>query len=148
MNFSRLLLPCALTAGLLGPIACAAQQSSGTVTGPAAGQQAAPGEQGQHHGGMMAMMRNLNLTDAQMQQIRTIRQQYRQAHPEGSPRDPQAEAAMRASIMNVLTPAQRTQFEQNMQAWRAQHPGGYNGGQAGSPNGSQPAAPSSPPPKG
>lgn len=94
---------------------------------------------------MMAAMRNLNLTDAQMQQIRQIRDQYRQSHPQGSPRDPQAEAAMRQAVMNVLTPTQRAQFEQNMQAWRAQHPSGSNGTQA-APHGSQPAAPSSPPP--
>jgi Spy/CpxP family protein refolding chaperone len=137
MNISRLLLSGALAVGLLWPAASLAQQSSGTVTGPAATAQPDAGHG--HGGGMMAALHDLNLSDAQVQQIKQIHDQYRQAHPPGSPHDPQAMQAMRQAVLNVLTPAQRTQFEAKMQALRAQYQSQNNG--------AAPAqAPSSPPP--
>ena len=138
MNISRLLLSGALALGLLWPVASLAQQSSGTVTGPAAS--ASPNAGYGRGGGMMAALRDLNLSDAHMQQIKQIRDQYRQAHPQGSPRDPQAMQTMRQAVLKVLTPAQRTQFEAKMQALRAQYQSQNNG--AAPPE--QP--PSSPPP--
>jgi Spy/CpxP family protein refolding chaperone len=43
-----------------------------------------------------------------------LMQQYRQAHPRGSAADPQARQQLTQQVRNILTPQQRTQFEQNL----------------------------------
>ena len=58
------------------------------------------------------MWMRLNLTDQQRTQIRQLISQYRQAHPRGSPLDPQAKAALHQQLLNVLTPEQRTQLQE------------------------------------
>jgi len=66
----------------------------------------------------MRLFQGVNLTDQQKTQIRQIMQQYRQAHAPGTPPDPQARRQLHDQILNVLTPAQRAQVEQNMQRMR------------------------------
>lgn len=71
------------------------------------------------HGGpggarMMRRFDALNLSADQKARIQTIMQQFRQAHPPGSPRDPQAMASLRDQIKAVLTPQQQQQLEQEM----------------------------------
>jgi Spy/CpxP family protein refolding chaperone len=105
----------------MAPIAACAQQANQP---PAPGTQAqSPGQwQGRHgrHGrhGFMRMMRGVNLSDQQKTQIRQIVQQFRQSHPRGSRTDPQARRQareqLRRQIMNVLTPAQRSQVQKNL----------------------------------
>jgi Spy/CpxP family protein refolding chaperone len=73
-------------------------------------------ETGEHHRSLLA---GLNLTPAQKAQIKQIRQQYRAAHPCGSPPDRAARAQMRQQILNVLTPAQRAQLQAER---NGQHP--------------------------
>lgn len=67
----------------------------------------------------MRMFKGVNLSDQQKSQMKQIMQQFRQAHPEGSRPDPQARQQLRRQMMNILTPQQRTQVEQNMQQARA-----------------------------
>jgi Spy/CpxP family protein refolding chaperone len=110
-------MPAAAAVALILPVGALAQQAPPATVAPGAQQW-----QGhRHRGGFMRMFRNLNLSDQQKSQIRTIMQQYRQAHPQGSQPDPQARKQMRDQIMNLLTPQQRTQFQQEMQQMRAQH---------------------------
>jgi Spy/CpxP family protein refolding chaperone len=80
----------------------------------------------QRHGGGFRFLKDLNLTQQQQAQIDQIRQQYRQAHPKGSARDPQAMKDMRDKMMAVLTPAQQAQLKADMQKRRAEY-GGRNG---------------------
>lgn len=69
---------------------------------------------GQRGAGMMRRFDALNLSADQKARIQTIMQQFRQAHPPGSPRDPQAMASLRDQIKAVLTPQQQQQLEQQM----------------------------------
>jgi Spy/CpxP family protein refolding chaperone len=122
----RLLLVGTLAVSLLGPAAGFAQQAqpqSGTVTGSdsAPSTQGAPGAQGGHgHGmGFMRAMNGITLSDAQKQQIQQLQGQFQQTHPQGSAPDPQARKQLRQSVLNVLTPDQRTQFQKNMAQMRA-----------------------------
>lgn len=70
----------------------------------------------------MHMMRGVNLTDQQKAQIRQIMQQFRQAHPRGSQMDQtarrQAHQQLHRQLMNVLTPQQRAQVQQNIEQMR------------------------------
>jgi Spy/CpxP family protein refolding chaperone len=100
-------------AALALPIAACAQQAPASAPSQEQG-----AWQGHHHRGMMGMLRNLNLTQQQQSQIRQIMQQFRQAHPEGSPPDRQAREQMRTQIMNVLTPQQQSQLKSEMQQMR------------------------------
>jgi Spy/CpxP family protein refolding chaperone len=79
----------------------------------------------------MRMLRGVTLTEQQKTQIRQIRSQFRRSHPRGSQTDPQARRQareqLRQQIMNVLTPAQRAQVQQNMLRMRQER--NQNGGQ-------------------
>lgn len=66
---------------------------------------------------MMQRFASLNLSDSQKTQIQNLVAQFRQAHPQGSPRDPQAMKTLHDQINAVLTPQQ----QQQMQAMRANH---------------------------
>ena len=72
------------------------------------------GDEGARHGGMMQRFASLNLSDAQKTQIQNLMTQFRQAHPKGSAPDPAARQALRQQIMNVLTPQQQAQLQQEM----------------------------------
>jgi Spy/CpxP family protein refolding chaperone len=104
----------ALVAALALPFVASAQTSPGS---PAPGASAPAPSTGTHHGhrrrnGFMRVMRDLNLTDAQKQQIAGIMKNSR-ATNQGIT-DPQTlganRLAMRRQIEGVLTDAQRTQL--------------------------------------
>jgi Spy/CpxP family protein refolding chaperone len=70
----------------------------------------------------MRALRSLNLSDSQKTQIRSIVQNYRQKDQGVDLATRRANSQqMRADIMNVLTPAQRTQFDQTVQQMRQQY---------------------------
>ncbi|MDQ6929661.1 MAG: hypothetical protein M3126_03210 [Candidatus Eremiobacteraeota bacterium] len=106
--FRSFLIPAGLAATLALPIAVAAQTAPVSATAPAPG--------AKHHNGFMRAMRGLNLSADQQARIKAFATQYHQAHPKGSTPDPQARDAFHASIMNVLTAQQQTQFKANQQA--------------------------------
>jgi len=81
-----------------------------------------------HRNGFEHMLRALNLTSTQHQQIMQLMQQYHQAHPRGSAHDAAAEKQLHASILNVLTPQQQAQFRSQMTAMRAKERGEREGG--------------------
>lgn len=112
------LMPAALASAIIVPVGVLAQQTPAPSNG--APGQAAPEHYGHHHGGMMRMMRDLNLTDQQKTQIQQIMEQFRQAHADGQRPDPQARQQLRNQIMNVLTPQQRTELQNKMQQMRQQ----------------------------
>lgn len=119
-TFRSLLVPAAMATALAVPATAFAQVQ------PAPGQTQQTGSQ-RHRGGSFRFLKDLNLTQQQQTQIDQIRQQFRQAHPKGSPRDPQAMKDMRDKIMAVLTPAQQAQLKADMQKWRAEYGRGRNG---------------------
>ncbi|HEY8313498.1 MAG TPA: hypothetical protein VIG51_04925 [Candidatus Baltobacteraceae bacterium] len=122
MNLSRaILLPAAFGLALAVPAAAFAQ----VAPAPPAAQTAPAGSRhhgGHHHRGWMRAMRGITLSTQQKTQLKAIRTSYRQAHPKGSARDPQAMQQMRTQMLNVLTPAQRTQYQQNLQQQRQERP--------------------------
>ena len=61
---------------------------------------------------MLQRFAALNLSDQQKTQIQNLIDQFRQAHPQGSPRDPAAMQTLRSQINAVLTPAQQQQLQQ------------------------------------
>lgn len=127
MKLSPFLLSGALAVAIGLPIVGCAQQA------PAQSQPgASQGAYGHHHGGMR-WMQGLNLSDQQKQQIQTLMQQYRQAHPRGSQPDPQARKQLQQQVMNVLTPEQRTQAQANMEKMRQERE------EQGGPNGAPPS---------
>ncbi len=107
-SFRSLLVPAALATALAVPAIGFAQVQPSVVQN----QQQSGSER--HRGGFR-FLKDLNLTQQQQTQIDQIRQQYRQTHPQGSPRDPQARKAMRDKIMAVLTPAQQAQLKADLQ---------------------------------
>jgi Spy/CpxP family protein refolding chaperone len=114
MYKTRILLPLALCAALASPVVVLAQQAAQTT--PNAGTVA--GHRHFRPGLAHKAMHGITLSDAQRQQIRTLVQHYRQDHPQGSPRDPQAAKALRASMLSVLTPDQQAQYLQNLSTMR------------------------------
>ena len=72
---------------------------------------------------MFAMLRMLDLSQQQQDQLKTLLQNYRAAHPRGSQPDPAARRQLRDQIFALLTPEQRTKLRAEMQAWRSQHSG-------------------------
>ncbi len=75
----------------------------------------------------MRMFRNLNLSTAQQQQIKTLFQQFRAAHPRGSMPDKASRRALHQQIMAVLTPQQRAQLKAERQKMRAERRARMNG---------------------
>jgi periplasmic protein CpxP/Spy len=117
-NLRSFLLPAVLGAALIAPVAVFAQQANQV---PAPAQQQTQGQwQGHRHGGhrFMRMLKGVNLSDQQKTQMRQLMQQFRQAHPEGSPPDRQAREQLHQQMLNILTPQQRAQVQQNMQQMR------------------------------
>ncbi|HLI96584.1 MAG TPA: hypothetical protein VKT72_10930 [Candidatus Baltobacteraceae bacterium] len=68
------------------------------------------------HGTGVNPMRGIKLTPQQRSEIRTIREQFRAAHPCGSHPSAQARAALHQQILGVLTPAQQAQYQANLSA--------------------------------
>ena len=116
---------------------------------------------GERHGGGFGMLRQLNLSDAQREQIRSIRENYEkrteaqreelrqlsrtkkqggELTPEQQARARQLRTELRATsesihseMLNVLTPEQRTQLEQSMKE-RREHREEFRGRRGERPN--------------
>lgn len=119
---NRLVSAAVLAAAIVLPTAACAQQQPANTAPAAVG---APSGSHHHRGaGWRRALHGLNLTQAQKQQIKTIAQQNRAAMKSNPATDPAARRAnmqqLRTQVENVLTPAQRAQFEQNLQQERAQ----------------------------
>jgi Spy/CpxP family protein refolding chaperone len=84
---------------------------------------AAPAQSQQHGDRMMHRFDDLNLSDQQKSQIKTLMQNYRQAHPRGSAPDPDARKQLRDQINGVLTPDQQTKLKADEAKFRAQRQG-------------------------
>ncbi|MHB8433190.1 MAG: hypothetical protein ACYC8W_06535 [Candidatus Tyrphobacter sp.] len=82
---------------------------SGTVTGPNA----------PRGSGMWRLVEALDgITPAQRQQLEAIRVQYMQSHPANTMPDRSSMQSLRAQVMHVLTPTQRTQLRSEVQQLR------------------------------
>lgn len=124
---TRSLIAGAAVLALALPLACNAQSApDSNTTGAQAGAR-------HHRGGMMQrFMTGITLSDAQKQQLQKLRDDFRTAHPQGQRPDRDAMKQLRQSMLDVLTPDQRTQFDANVKAFRAQHPrGSRHDGQGG-----------------
>lgn len=120
MPSNRFLSAALVAAALILPSAALAQQQPA----PAQPGQAVPGAHHRHRGaGWQRALRGLNLTSQQQDQIRNAVAQNRQANRNADRQTRRANAQkLRATIEGILTPAQRTQFEQNLAQMR-QHRG-------------------------
>ncbi|MDP9017711.1 MAG: hypothetical protein M3N19_05275, partial [Candidatus Eremiobacteraeota bacterium] len=110
------LIPVSMVAALALPVASMAQ--SAPADPPAAAGQMHHG----HHNGFMRAMKNLNLTDDQKTKMKALMMAFHQAHPQGSPRDPEAMKTLHDQMMALLTPAQQAQFKTNVAAMPAGPP--------------------------
>lgn len=63
---------------------------------------------------------NLNLSNDQQQRIQSLIHQYAQTHPEGSPRDRDANRQLHQQLMGVLSSDQQNQYHEQMSARREQ----------------------------
>jgi Spy/CpxP family protein refolding chaperone len=138
-----------LAAVLALPLAVSAQQTQPPPPPAQAQGPVTPNESVMQHR-WAKHLGGLNLSSQQQQQIQSIVHQYSQAHPAGSPRDPQGARDVRRQIMGVLSPDQQNQFHQQMQARRAQmrqrrEQMEQSGGQQGPPPGQQPPDQGPPP---
>ncbi|HXW76369.1 MAG TPA: hypothetical protein VEJ20_03075 [Candidatus Eremiobacteraceae bacterium] len=113
MNVYKSLILVALSAMLLATPALALADPPASVPAPSAG----------HHGGWGSMLRALDLTPQQRLQIKSLVEAYREAHPQGSQPDEAARKQLREQILALLTPEQRTQFEQELRQRREDHEG-------------------------
>ncbi|HTC30346.1 MAG TPA: hypothetical protein VK702_06425 [Candidatus Acidoferrum sp.] len=82
-----------------------------------------PPVQSQHGDRMMHRFSDLNLSDTQKSQIKSLMESYRQAHPKGSAPDPDARKQLRDQINAVLTPDQQSQLKADEARMRAQRQG-------------------------
>ena len=103
MNLIKPLIAGALAVSLGLPLVACAQEAPANAPAPAGARH--------HHGMGMRMFKNLNLTQDQQTKIKSIMEQYRQAHPPGSTPDPQARKQMRQQIDAILTPQQQDQLK-------------------------------------
>lgn len=117
----RFLSTALLGAALVLPTAACAQTQAaqaGPQAGPTAGARAG------HHrgGGWRGALRGITLTDQQKQQLKDAAAQMRQSNQTADPQTRRANAQkFRSTVEGILTPAQRTQFEQNLQQMRQRH---------------------------
>jgi len=114
----KLLTIGALAAALAMPLAASAQQSQPPPQQQAQGRATPTEAKIQHR--WMKRLGGLNLSADQQQHIQSLIGQFAQAHPAGSPRDPNAARALRQQIMGVLTPDQQGQYRQELAQRRAQ----------------------------
>lgn len=108
MRFPYFVLAGVLATAVALPIIGAAQQTPGAAP-PALQSGAVHG--GHRHHGMMAALRQLNLSQNQQTQIKTLITNFHQAHPKGSPPDRQAMQQLHQQVMAVLTPDQQKQLQ-------------------------------------
>ncbi len=126
MSTSRFFAAAALAAALVLPAAAFAQQAPAApapVTSPMPGMNPMPGHRHGRHGGWRHLMQTLNLSAAQKQQIDAAFAQSRTANQNVT--DPATRKANReklhAQIEAILTPAQRTQLQAEMQKTHQRH---------------------------
>ncbi len=95
---------------------------------PAVAQQQGPPPpaQSQHGDRMMRRFSDLNLSDQQKSQIKSLMESYRQAHPKGSAPDPDSRKQLREQINAVLTPDQQAQLKADEARFRAQRQNATN----------------------
>lgn len=159
MSLRNRLAGAVLTLGLIltFSVAAFAQEQTGAKPQPPARGMRGEGRGGRGSMPMMRLLRNLNLTDAQRQDVQTILERFRQNTAEarnalmlmrgqreqGDLSDADREKAealhaqmkeaqtqMRAELLAILTPEQRAQFEkkeQEMKARRAERRGRGDG---------------------
>lgn len=87
---------------------------------------------------------SLNLSGDQQQRIQTLIQQYSQAHPEGSARDPSSSKELRRQIMGVLSSDQQNQLRQERKSRHQQNQ--QRSGQGGQNQGPSQQSPQGAPP--
>ena len=122
MSINRFLGTAALAAALIIPTAACAQQAT-AQTAPTG----APAAGARHHRGhgWGGALKGITLSDAQKQQLKDLRAQNKPTP--GQTVDPATRKANREAMLQkveaILTPAQRTQFEQNLQQMRANRAG-------------------------
>ena len=119
----------ALAAALAAPVAAAAQQAQAPSPGTQQGQARTTPSEAKITHRWMKRLGSLNLSGDQQQRVQSLINQYSQAHPQGSPRDPAAARALRQQIMGVLSADQQSQYRQQVQAHRQQQAAQH--GQAG-----------------
>jgi Spy/CpxP family protein refolding chaperone len=126
MNSSKIAVLVALCAMLLGAPTLALADPSTSTSSQSAG----------HRGGWGSMLKNLDLTTQQQDQIKSLIEAYRQAHPQGSQPDRAERKQLREQILALLTPEQRAQLEQEEQQRRDERQGQGQG-----PDSSPPPSP-------
>ncbi|MBV8222431.1 MAG: hypothetical protein JO293_03655 [Candidatus Eremiobacteraeota bacterium] len=120
MKTYRSLLVAALCALAVGaPALSLADSISDATPGTTPASSAAP----HHHRGWTAMIQQLDLSQQQQAQIKTLITNYKQAHPKGSQPDPAARKQLHEQILAILTPAQRTKYQQLKQQWHKEREG-------------------------
>jgi Spy/CpxP family protein refolding chaperone len=107
----------ALLAALVLPIGVSAQVVA-PQPAPIQGQQKSPGQR--QYQRWTRMLSSLNLNQQQQQQVQNALSQYASQHPAGSPKDPQANHALRQQIYSILTPDQQTQLRSEIRAHHQQ----------------------------
>ena len=132
MRFPYFVLAGALATAVALPIVGAAQQTPQTGSTQAGPQSGTVGTH-HHRGGMMGALRQLNLTQDQQSQIKTLMTNFHQAHPKGSAPDKAAMEQLHQQVMAILTPDQQKQLQTIMQQQRQHHAGGQ--GNQGAENG-------------
>jgi Spy/CpxP family protein refolding chaperone len=109
----RFISAAALAASLALPLAASAQQAP---PAPPAGAPAQTHHRGAHY---MRALRNLNLSDAQRQKIRSAIAQMRQTNQNADPQTRRANVhQLRSQIDAMLTPDQRTQLHAQLRTQR------------------------------
>ncbi|MBV8155423.1 MAG: hypothetical protein JOY98_13440 [Candidatus Eremiobacteraeota bacterium] len=108
----------ALLAALTMPIAVSAQ-----ATQPAPAQTQAQTQQASYeYHRWTKRLANISLSNEQQQQVQHLLDQFAASHPAGSPRDREGARALHQQILNVLTPQQQAQYQQEMHAeWAQRH---------------------------
>ncbi len=108
----------ALLAALALPIGASAQVYPQQQPAPVQGQQQSAGSKQYKH--WMKRLSGLNLSQQQMQQAQNFLSQFASQHPAGSPKDPQANHALRDQIYSILTPDQMNQLRAEKKAMHQQ----------------------------
>jgi Spy/CpxP family protein refolding chaperone len=118
VSSNRFIMTAVLAAAVALPTAALAQQQPAPNAAPAGAAPAA----GAHHrrgGTFRHAFAGITLTAQQQQQIRSAMEQTRQANQNADPQTRRANMQkLHTTIEGILTPPQRTQFEQNLAQMR------------------------------
>jgi opacity protein-like surface antigen len=111
----KIALVAAMLAALSMPIAVSAQVTQPPVQGQQQTSQAAH----EYHR-WTKRLAGINLSSQQQQQVQHLLDDFAARHPAGSPRDSEGARVLHEQILGVLTPQQQAQYQQEIQARRAQ----------------------------